>query len=80
MKAIAVCCYIGLLYWISGNQEGMHMLFFPTIGAFGYLFVTRAMSALAGLIATVGCAHRLAQWAERRTKAQGLEGATLPRR
>ncbi|MBB6693417.1 hypothetical protein H7B90_18670 [Cohnella xylanilytica] len=45
LRAVAACLYIGLVYFVSAHLEGFHPLFFPTLGAFAYLFVTRSASA-----------------------------------
>lgn len=42
LKALAACSYIGFAYFLSAHVPGFHPLFFPTLGAFAYLFITRA--------------------------------------
>ncbi|MNH99808.1 hypothetical protein D3C73_525890 [compost metagenome] len=41
IKTLAICLYIMLIYWLSLKFPSLHMLFFPTLGAFSFLFITR---------------------------------------
>jgi hypothetical protein len=41
IKTIAIGIYIVIIYWISTHVSSMHTLFFPTIGAFSLLFISR---------------------------------------
>jgi len=41
LRTIAICFYIAAVYWISTKFPHFHTLFFPTLGAFGLLFVSR---------------------------------------
>ncbi|WP_424766539.1 hypothetical protein [Paenibacillus sp. sgz302251] len=41
IKTYAICLYIIIVYWISLHIPHMHSLFFPTLGAFSLLFITR---------------------------------------
>ena len=42
IKTYAICIYIILIYWISLHIPHMKSLFFPTLGAFSLLFVSRS--------------------------------------
>lgn len=44
LKIIAICLYLMLIYWISQHIPVVKMIFYPTLGAFSYLFITRAFS------------------------------------
>ncbi|MGO4545265.1 hypothetical protein AB4Z29_10725 [Paenibacillus sp. 2TAB23] len=41
IRTYAICLYIILIYWISSHFPSMHALFFPTLGAFSLLFISR---------------------------------------
>lgn len=41
IKTYAICLYIVFVYWISVHIPHMHALFFPTLGAFSLLFISR---------------------------------------
>ncbi len=41
LKTYAICLYIVFVYWISSHIPHMHALFFPTLGAFSLLFISR---------------------------------------
>ncbi|WP_141500595.1 HPP family protein [Paenibacillus luteus] len=41
IRTYAICLYIILIYWISLHVPYMHSLFFPTLGAFSLLFISR---------------------------------------
>lgn len=41
VKTIAISLYLMLLYWISLRYPALKTVFYPTVGAFCYLFVTR---------------------------------------
>ncbi|WP_337100833.1 hypothetical protein [Paenibacillus sp. YIM B09110] len=41
IKSVAICVYIVLIYWISMHVPIMHTLFFPTLGAFSLLFISK---------------------------------------
>ena len=41
LKTIAISFYIVIIYWISTHIPSLHSLFFPTIGAFSLLFISR---------------------------------------
>jgi hypothetical protein len=40
-KTYAICAYLVVVYWISLHIPHMHALFFPTLGAFSLLFISR---------------------------------------
>ncbi|MFC4812355.1 hypothetical protein [Paenibacillus sp. GCM10023250] len=42
IRSVGLGLYIMFVYWLSSHAPGMHMLFFPTLGAFGFLFITRS--------------------------------------
>ncbi|QMV41953.1 hypothetical protein [Cohnella cholangitidis] len=44
LKTIAICLYIVVVYWISTHIPSLHSLFFPTIGAFSLLFISKPFS------------------------------------
>ncbi len=44
IKTVAICLYIMFIYWLSLKGPVLHMLFFPTLGAFSFLFLSRAMN------------------------------------
>ncbi|WP_239615618.1 hypothetical protein [Cohnella mopanensis] len=44
LKMIAICLYIVVIYWISTHIPSLHSLFFPTIGAFSLLFISKPFS------------------------------------
>lgn len=41
IRTYAICLYIIMIYWISLHVPYMHTLFFPTLGAFSLLFISR---------------------------------------
>jgi len=43
IKIAAICLYITLIYWLSLHYPSLHMMFFPTLGAFSLLFATRSL-------------------------------------
>lgn len=43
LKSIAICSYLTLLYWMSTHFSELHMIFFPTLGAFGFICITRTV-------------------------------------
>ncbi|MDF2683282.1 MAG: hypothetical protein K0R47_4472 [Brevibacillus sp.] len=42
-KMIVICIYIMLIYWLSLRVSYLDTLFFPTVGAFGFLFISRSL-------------------------------------
>ncbi|WP_127531153.1 HPP family protein [Paenibacillus kobensis] len=62
IRAVAVSLYLMVIYWASSHYPDAHTLFFPTLGAFCLLFMTRSferktwtrISAGAVVGATVG--------------------------
>ncbi|MCY9592131.1 hypothetical protein PC41400_04350 [Paenibacillus chitinolyticus] len=47
VKIIGVALYIMLIYGISKHYPAMHGLFFPALGAFSFLFISRPFNAKA---------------------------------
>jgi|GEM_PF-1016684 len=45
LKLAAISLYIVLIYWFSLHVPLLHMMFFPTLGAFSLLFVSRSPDA-----------------------------------
>ncbi|UVI30803.1 hypothetical protein [Paenibacillus spongiae] len=41
MRLWAICCYVAFVYWISLHISPLKMLFYPTLGAFCFLFMSR---------------------------------------
>lgn len=41
LSVFAACGYLGLVYFAAGHVQGLHPLFFPALGAFAYLMITR---------------------------------------
>ncbi|SDD49583.1 hypothetical protein SAMN02799630_03734 [Paenibacillus sp. UNCCL117] len=44
-KIVAIGLYIMLIYWLSMQAPLLHMLFFPTLGAFSLFFISRPLQA-----------------------------------
>ncbi|RAP74709.1 HPP family protein [Paenibacillus montanisoli] len=44
MRSLFICLYVMLIYWLSMHVSFLDTLFFPTIGAFSFLFLTRSYS------------------------------------
>ncbi|SFT21964.1 HPP family protein [Paenibacillus sp. BC26] len=44
VKSLAICLYVMVLYWLSLHVSFLDTLFFPTIGSFSFLFLTRTYS------------------------------------
>ncbi|MCM3631285.1 HPP family protein [Paenibacillus glycanilyticus] len=42
LKTIALCLYVMLIYWLSLHFSFLDTLFFPTLGAFSFLFISRS--------------------------------------
>ncbi|CAM3422197.1 HPP family protein [Paenibacillus lupini] len=42
LKTIVICLYVGLIYWLSLHFSFLDTLFFPTLGAFSFLFLSRS--------------------------------------
>ncbi|WP_159886109.1 HPP family protein [Paenibacillus puerhi] len=42
-KTVAIGLYIMLVYWLSLHVPSLHLLFFPTLGAFSLLFISRPL-------------------------------------
>ncbi|MFF2480394.1 HPP family protein [Paenibacillus sp. NPDC058071] len=43
IKTLAICTYIMVIYWFSLHFSFLDTLFFPTLGAFSFLFVSRSL-------------------------------------
>lgn len=44
IKLLMVCFYLTFVYWVSFQTSAFHMLFYPTLGAFSYFFISRSIS------------------------------------
>ncbi|WP_239632344.1 hypothetical protein [Paenibacillus sp. H1-7] len=44
LKTWVICFYLLLIYWISRHIPDIKMIFYPTLGAFSYLFISRSFS------------------------------------
>ncbi|MBP1994067.1 HPP family protein [Paenibacillus eucommiae] len=42
VKTVAICLYVMLIYWISLQFPTLDTLFYPTLGAFCFLFISRS--------------------------------------
>lgn len=42
LKAIGICLYITFIYWVSLQVPALHALFYPTLGSFSFLFISRS--------------------------------------
>jgi uncharacterized membrane protein YgaE (UPF0421/DUF939 family) len=42
LKTIVICLYVVLIYWLSLHFTFLDTLFFPTLGAFSFLFLSRS--------------------------------------
>lgn len=62
LKPIVVCLYLALAYWLSSQNPMLKMLFFPTLAAIAFFFMSRAtqlkelfkVSAAAIVASTIG--------------------------
>ncbi|TVY01897.1 hypothetical protein [Paenibacillus cremeus] len=61
IKTIAIALYLLLIYWLSQSFPTLKPLFYPTLGAFSYLFVSRtfAIKDLMRLVAGAAAASTL---------------------
>ncbi len=41
VKLVLISLYIAFIYWLSTHLTSLHALFFPTLGAFSFLLVSR---------------------------------------
>ncbi|AZN39208.1 HPP family protein [Paenibacillus albus] len=41
VKTLVICLYVMLIYWLSLHVSFLDTLFFPTLGAFSFLFLSR---------------------------------------
>lgn len=44
MKTLAICLYVMFIYWLSLHYPILDTLFYPTLGAFSFLFISRSFS------------------------------------
>ncbi|MFH5185998.1 hypothetical protein ACHHV8_27005 [Paenibacillus sp. TAB 01] len=44
LKTWTICFYLLLIYWIAQHIPSVKMLFYPTLGAFSYLFISRTFA------------------------------------
>ncbi|WP_308637406.1 HPP family protein [Paenibacillus silvisoli] len=44
VKSLFICLYVMLIYWLSLHVSFLDTLFFPTLGAFSFLFLSRSYS------------------------------------
>ncbi|WP_219838617.1 hypothetical protein [Paenibacillus sp. R14(2021)] len=44
VRTIGLSLYIMFIYWLSTHVPSMHMLFYPALGAFGFIFISRSLS------------------------------------
>lgn len=44
IKTWAICFYLLIIYWVSRHVPDIRMIFYPTLGAFSYLFISRSFS------------------------------------
>lgn len=42
LRSIVLCMYLACLYGLSHQSDELRLLFFPTLGAFGFLFLARS--------------------------------------
>jgi hypothetical protein len=42
IKIGVICFYLMIIYWASQHFPGLKMIFYPTLGAFSYLFISRS--------------------------------------
>ncbi|MGG2196528.1 MULTISPECIES: hypothetical protein [Paenibacillus] len=54
IKSLAVCLYLLLVYWLSLHFPSLKSLFYPTLGAFSYLFASRSFAIKDLVRMTVG--------------------------
>ncbi|CAG7652558.1 hypothetical protein PAESOLCIP111_06568 [Paenibacillus solanacearum] len=61
IKTVAIALYLLLIYWLSQSFPALKPLFYPTLGAFSYLFVSRifAMKDLMRLVIGAGAASAI---------------------
>jgi hypothetical protein len=46
IKTLAISLYIIFIYWLSLRFSSLHMLFFPTLGSFSFLFISRSIGSI----------------------------------
>jgi len=45
-RSIVLCLYLASLYGLSHQMDELRMVFYPTLGAFGYLFLVRSVKEM----------------------------------
>lgn len=50
VRSIVLCLYLALLYGISHQSDELRMVFFPTLGAFGFLFLVRSWKEMLTIV------------------------------
>lgn len=41
VRSLIICCYLMIAYWVSCQFPSLKMVFYPTLGAFSFLFIHR---------------------------------------
>lgn len=65
IRLLMICFYLTFVYWASSHIAVDNVLFYPTLGAFSYFFVSRSMSKAESLktilaaVIGVTCGSRL---------------------
>jgi len=65
VRLFTICLYLTFVYWASSHISVDNVLFYPTLGAFSYFFVSRSMSKAESLktilaaVIGVTCGSRL---------------------
>lgn len=54
IKSIVLCCYLLAAYWLSSHFGILKMCFYPTLGAFGYFFISRSLTRGESVKVTAG--------------------------
>lgn len=42
IKSVIICLYLVFTYWLSFRAPELHMIFYPTLAAFSFLFMSRS--------------------------------------
>ncbi|BAU27850.1 hypothetical protein DFP93_10920 [Aneurinibacillus soli] len=42
IKSVIICVYLLFTYWLSFRTPALHMVFYPTLAAFSFLFMSRS--------------------------------------
>ncbi|WP_409343490.1 hypothetical protein [Paenibacillus sp. MBLB4367] len=51
VRSIVLCLYLALLYGLSHQMDELRMVFYPTLGAFGFLFLSRPLKDMVKIVA-----------------------------